>query len=410
MKTDPPGKPEKTRVLAINSGSSSIKFALFSIGDGLKRIREGRIEGIGSNETSFRVRGASGEDLSSRALPQGDHATAIDELMEWIAESGTHGDLAAIGHRVVHGGRKYFRERIITEETIKDLKDLIPLDPAHLSDEILLLEKFARRFPDVPQVACFDTAFHHDLPAVARALPIPRRFESLGVRRYGFHGLSYSFLREELARVEPRVAAKKRVIYAHLGGGASLAAVLDGKSADTSMGFTPASGIPMGTRSGDLDPGLFYYLATAEKMSPAQINEMVNFKSGLLGLSETGSDLKELLKRESRDVRAAEAIAMFCYQIKKMIGSFAAALGGLDTLVFAGGIGENAPCIRERACEGLGFLGIELHGERNARSESVISTDAGRVTVRVIHTDEEYMIAKVSCHVLGLYWKKENQA
>jgi len=233
-------------------------------------------------------------------------------------------------------------------------------------------------------------------------LPIPRRYEAQGVRRYGFHGLSYAFLMGELARLGGTEAAQGRVILAHLGNGASLAAVLGGKPMDTSMGFTPTAGVPMSTRSGDIDPGLVWYLARTEKMGAKQFNEMVNSQSGLLGVSETSSDMHDLLGRETKDVRSAEAVALFCYQVKKWIGAFAAALGGLDTLVFAGGIGENAPAVRARICDGLGFLGIELAEKQNAANEGVISKAAGRVAVRVIHTDEELMIAKTVCQVLNL--------
>ncbi len=303
---------------------------------------------------------------------------------------------------MVDGGPKYSEPLRITPEVVEELRSLSPFNPDHLPEEILLTAAFHRRFPDLPQVACFDTAFHHDLPRVARLLPIPRRYEAQGVRRYGFHGLSYAFLMEELARLAGPEAARGRVILAHLGSGASLAAVCDGKSLDTSMSFTPAAGVPMGTRSGDLDPGLVWYLARTEKMSPKQFNEMVNSQSGLLGISETSSDMRELLNREAQDVRAAEAVALFCYQVKKWIGAFAAALGGLDTLVFAGGIGENAPPVRARICDGLGFLGIELEDERNAANEGVISAAASPVAVRVIRTDEERMIAEAVCRVLGL--------
>jgi acetate kinase len=240
------------------------------------------------------------------------------------------------------------------------------------------------------------------MPRVASLLPIPRRYEAAGVRHYGFHGLSYEFLMEELARLGDPAATKGRVILAHLGNGASLAAVRDGKSIDTSMGFTPTSGLVMSSRSGDLDPGLVFYLARTEHMSVSQFQEMVNHASGLLGVSEISSDLRDLLARESDDVRAAEAVALFCYQAKKWIGSFAAALGGLDTLVFAGGIGENAALIRKRICDGLGFLGIELDQKRNAKNASLISTDGGLVAVRVIRTDEEIMIARSVVRVLSL--------
>jgi acetate kinase len=256
-------------------------------------------------------------------------------------------------------------------------------------------------------VACFDTAFHHDLPRVARLLPIPRRYEAQGVRRYGFHGLSYAFLMGELARLDGAKAARGRVILAHLGNGASLAAVHDGKSMDTSMSFTPTAGLPMSTRSGDIDPGLVWYLARTEQMTAKQFNEMVNFESGLLGISETSSDMHDLLDHETHDIRAAEAVALFCYQVKKWIGAFAAALGGVDTLVFAGGIGENAPAVRTRICDGLGFLGIELDRKRNAENALLSSPDSSRVKVRVIHTDEELMIARSVARVLNLGQIKE---
>jgi acetate kinase len=268
--------------------------------------------------------------------------------------------------------------------------------------EVELIEAFRQRHPTLPQVACFDTAFHCTMPRVAHLLPIPRRFDAMGIRRYGFHGLSYAYLIEELARVAGTTTAQRRVILAHLGSGASLAAVREGKSIDTSMGFTPAGGLTMGTRPGDLDPGVAWYMMKSENLTPKQFNDLINHDSGLLGISETSSDMRDLLAKETDDVRAAEAVAVFCYQAKKWIGAFAASLGGLDTLVFAGGIGENCPVIRSRICDGLGFLGIELEEKQNAGNEGVISAAASRATVRVIHTDEEQMIARSVCSALGL--------
>jgi acetate kinase len=250
-------------------------------------------------------------------------------------------------------------------------------------------------------VACFDTAFHRTMPRVAKLLPIPRRFDAKGVQRYGFHGLSYAYLMEELARLGDPAATTGRVILAHLGNGASMAAVREGKSIDTSMGFTPTAGLAMSTRSGDLDPGLVSYLAHNEQMTATQFHQMVNQQSGLLGVSEISPDMRDLLARETADVRAAEAVALFCYQAKKWMGAFAAALGGLDTLVFSAGIGENCPSIRARICDGLGFLGIHLNEARNAENAAVISSDAGRVAVRVMRTDEELMIARSVCRILG---------
>jgi acetate kinase len=401
-------QPANPRILTINGGSSSIKFAIFDAGDSLRRILEGGIERIGLPEATFRVKGSDQADNFSRLVTAPDHTAAVGVLTDWIEERNGRNTLTAVGHRVVHGGPKYYKPERITAEMVTELKRLSPFDPDHMPEEILLTEAFHRRFPDLPQVACFDTAFHHDLPRVAQLLPIPRRYEAQGVRRYGFHGLSYAFLMEELARVSGSEAARGRVILAHLGNGASLAAVRDGKSVDTSMSFTPTAGVPMSARSGDLDPGLVWYLARTEKMNDKQFNEMVNFQSGLLGVSETSSDMRDLLKYETRDVRAAEAVALFCYQVKKWIGAFAAALGGVDTLVFAGGIGENAPPVRARICDGLGFLGIELEEKQNVANAGVISAAASRVAVRVIRTDEELMIAKTVCHVLGLGSKKEN--
>ena len=404
---DSPMKPASPRILTINGGSSSIKFALFEIRDPLRRILSGALERIGLPEPILRVKGENPADNISQVVPAPDHTVAVGTLMDWIEKRLGRDALTAVGHRVVHGGPKYSEPQRITAKMVEELRDLSPFDPEHLPEEILLTEAFHNRFPDLPQVACFDTAFHHDLPRVARLLPIPRRYEALGVRRYGFHGLSYAFLMGELARLAGPEAAQGRIILAHLGNGTSLAAVHEGKSVDTSMSFTPTAGVPMSTRSGDLDPGLLWYLTRTEGLDAKQFNEMVNFQSGLLGVSETSSDMRDLLDHETQDVRAAEAVALFCYQIKKWIGGFAAVLGGLNTLVFAGGIGENAPIVRARICDGLEFLGLEIEEKKNAVNADVISTNAGRVTVRVIRTDEELMIARMVCRVLGLGCKKE---
>ena len=395
-------KPVTPRILTINGGSSSIKFALFEAGDPLLRILEGAIERIGLPEATLRVKGLNHADNFSRLVTAPNHTVAVGALMDWIEQRSGRDTLTAVGHRVVHGGPKYGKPQLVTVEMVEELRRLSPFDPEHLPEEILLTEAFHRRFSKLPQVACFDTAFHHDLPRVAQLIPIPRSYEAKGVRRYGFHGLSYAYLMGELARLAGAEAAQGRIILAHLGNGASLAAVCQGNPVDTSMGFTPTAGVPMSTRSGDLDPGLIWYLARTEGLDAKRFNEMVNFQSGLLGVSETSSDMRDLLGCEAVDVRAAEAVALFCYQVKKWIGSFAAALGGLDTLVFAGGIGENAPTVRARICAGLGFLGIGLEESRNAANDGVISTAAGQVTVRVMRTDEELMIARTVCTVLGL--------
>lgn len=394
-------KTDSTCILTINGGSSSIKFALFDAGNSLRRIVHGSIERIGLPKTELQVQGLDQKDNYLHPVSAPDHQAAVEVLMDWIAARGDQA-IAAVGHRVVHGGPKYSAPERITDQMIAELRRLSPFDPNHLPEEVLLTEAFHRRFPDLPQVACFDTEFHHDLPRVAQLLPIPRRYEAQGVRRYGFHGLSYAFLMQELARLGEPAATTGRVILAHLGNGASLAAVRNSKPVDTSMGFTPTAGVPMSTRSGDLDPGLVWYLSRSENMDAQQFNEMVNFQSGLLGMSETSSDMRDLLACEADDVRAADAVALFCYQIRKTIGAYAAALGGLDTLVFAGGIGENAPVVRARICENLAFLGIEIEEKHNAENAAVISATTSRVTVRVMHTDEELTIARSVCEVIGL--------
>jgi acetate kinase len=387
-------------VLTINGGSSSIKFALFDTGGELRRIVKGSIERIGLPQSTFKVEAREPADSISRSVAAPTHAAAVSELMSWIEARGRREPLRAVAHRVVHGGPRYSAPQRITAEMITELHRLSPFDPEHLPEELLLTEAFHRRFPQLPQVACFDTEFHHEMPRVAQTLPIPRRYQAQGLRRYGFHGLSYAFLMQQLAQVAGEQAARGRVILAHLGNGASLAAVLAGKSIDTSMAFTPAAGVPMSTRSGDVDPGLMWYLARSEGMTPEGFNRLVNSESGLLGVSETSSDMRDLLEQASQDVRAAEAIALFCYQVKKCIGAYSAALAGLDTLVFAGGIGEQASPIRAQICQGLEYLGVHLDPARNARHEPLISTGTSRVAVRVIPTDEEQMMAALACRTL----------
>ena len=399
-------KSTDAQILTINGGSSSIKFALFNANGSFQRILEGGIERIGQPGAVLKVKGPNDVDNFTRPVTAPDGTEAVAILLDWILARTDRDAWTAVGHRIVHGGPVYSEPQRITEEILIALRLAGPFSPDHLPEEILLIEELHRRFPDLPQVACFDTAFHHELPRVAKLLPIPRRYERQGVRRYGFHGLSYQYLMEELSRLAGSEASDGRIVLAHLGSGVSLAAVHKGKAVDTSMAFTPNSGVPMGTRSGDLDPGLFWFLARTEGLDAKQFNEMVNSHSGLLGVSETSSDMRELLDSESRDVRAAEAVALFCYQVKKCIGAFAAALGGIDTLIFAGGIGENAPVARARICEGLGFFGVELDSDRNAANDGIISADASPVMVRVIRTDEELIIARSVSEFLGLGGKK----
>ena len=387
-------------VLAINGGSSSIKFAVYPTADLLKPSLSGKLDRVGLTGATLSWQTSEhGPENSQSAVPDGE--PAVKFLIDWLEARQEFAAISAVGHRVVHGMARTEPARI-TPDLLDELHRAIPYAPDHLPREIELIESFRARHPRLPQVACFDTAFHRTMPAVAKLLPLPRRYQTKGVQRYGFHGLSYAYLMEELARVAGPDAAHGRVILAHLGNGASLAAVRDGTSLDTSMGFTPAAGLVMGTRTGDLDPGVVAFLAHTEQMTALQFHDMVNHESGLLGVSETSSDMRDLLTREGEDVRAAEAVALFCYQAKKWVGAFAAALGGLDTLVFSAGIGERSAAIRARICEGLGFLGIELHDTRNAAHAAVISTNVSRVTVRVIPTDEELMIARSVSRLLHL--------
>jgi acetate kinase len=386
-------KTASAQILTINGGSSSIKFALYEAGEPLQRGLDGKVDRIGLSGTNLTFRDAKGMPPTSRKMAAADHKSAAKSLLDFLEAQPDFPSVKAVGHRVVHG-MQHTAPELVTQELLDELHRIRPYDPEHLPREIELIEAFRQRHPQLPQVVCFDTAFHRSMPRVAKLLPIPRRFDAKGIQRYGFHGLSYAYLMEELARLGDPAAKTGRVILAHLGNGASLAAVREGQSIDTSMGFTPTAGLVMSTRSGDLDPGLAPYLARTEKMTTPQFYKMVNHESGLLGVSETTSDMRDLLAQEASDLRAAEAVALFCYQAKKWIGSFAAALGGLDTLVFAGGIGENCPAIRTRICEGLEFLGMELHEPRNSENEAVISSDTCRATVRVIRTDEELMIAR----------------
>ena len=400
-------KPASPHVLTINGGSSSIRFALYRLGGTLERSLHGKIDRIGQSGASLTCDDPTRAPPDSRQLAAFDQGKAASSLVDWLEAQEDFGSVQAIGHRVVHG-MLHTDPEPVTRALLDDLVRIIPCDPDHLPREIELIEAFLQRRPALPQVACFDTAFHRTMPRVATLLPIPRRYEAKGVRRYGFHGLSYAYLMEELARLGAPAATTGRVILAHLGSGASLAAVRDGESIDTSMGFTPTAGLVMSTRSGDLDPGVASYLSRTEQQTTEQFYDMVNHQSGLLGVSETSSDLRDLLAQEAGDARAAEAVALFCYQAKKWIGSFAAALGGLDALVFTGGVGENSPLIRERICDGLGFLGVELDPQRNATSAPKISPDPGRVEVRVIRANEELMIARSVVRVLHLGSTRED--
>jgi acetate kinase len=361
--------------LAINAGSSSVKCALFTFESAPRSLARETIDGVA--------------------------AACVPRLLDWIDEHTSGRALVGIGHRIVHGGTLYRNPERVTSEVLANLRQLIPFAPNHLPDEIALVDAIGRHEPSVPQIACFDTAFHADLPEVARRLPIPAAYDAQGVRRYGFHGLSYAFLLQELERIAGSEDAAGRIVLAHLGNGSSLAALRNGRSIDTTMAFTPIGGVAMSTRSGDLDPGVVTYLGRREAMSPDQVEELLSRRSGLLGISGSSGDMRALLAREAAEPACRLAVEAYVYGIKKAIGALAAALGGVDTIVFSGGIGEHAPEIRARICEGLEFLGITIDEERNRGHGPLISTSGGRVTVRVIATDEELMIARAVHRLLA---------
>lgn len=388
-------------LLTVNAGSSSLKLAVFdNAGSPARRVLL-KVERIGTVEARMAVRDCSGGSGEEKRVDAPDQASAVETALGRLAERLPLERLAGIGHRIVHGGPRFTDAVAIDAGVVSALRSLIPLDPGHLPGELDLVEIMRRRFPAVLQVACFDTAFHRDLPRVARLLGLPRKYEVQGVRRYGFHGLSYTYLIGELQRLAGGTAAPERVVLAHLGSGASLAAVRNGRCVDTTMGFTPAGGIPMGTRSGDVDPGLVSYLARTSGITPEGFDAMANRESGLLGISETSADVRDLLAREKNDARAAEAMDVFCYHVRKTIGAYAAVMGGLDALVFSGGIGENSAPIRERCCEGLGFLGIAIDPVANKAGAPLVSFPAARVSIQVIPTDEETVIARQTSLILS---------
>jgi acetate kinase len=381
-------------LLTINGGSSSIKFALFEAGPEIRRAPGGEVSGIGT--PSMTLTDDRGErDVGPGGV--GTHADAVRAVMAWLDTRLEAREVDAIVHRVVHGGDVFVRTQVITSDLLEGLRRLIPLAPNHLPDEIALIEACAAARPTTRHIACFDTAFHHALPEVSRTLAVPR---SPGLRRYGFHGLSYAYLVSELARTDGPLVAGGRLILAHLGNGASLAAVRDSRPIDTSMGLTPMGGLVMSSRAGDLDPGVVTYLARERHLDASALERMLALESGLQALAGE-SDMRTLLAREAGDPRARLAVDVFCHQARKWIGAFAASLDGVDTIVFTGGIGEHAPVIRARICAGLGFLGVVIDDAANGANAAVISSPSSRVRVRVIATDEALMMAREAVALLA---------
>lgn len=376
-------------ILCLNSGSSSRKFALYQFGEGEERLlAEGAAERIGLDRGHLWIRNGEGKTVRDAAPSFPGAEAALQALFDEMDRLRLPRP-DAIGHRLVHGGPDHVAPEQVTPELLASLRRVIPLAPLHLPGELQGIEATASRFPGLPQVACFDTAFHRRMPELAQRLPLPRAFWDEGLRRYGFHGISYEYIMQALGR-----AAPGRVIIAHLGNGASMVAVRDGRPLDTTMGLTPAGGFMMGTRSGDLDPGVILYLLNEKRYDARGLEQLVNHQSGLLGVSGISSDMKTLLEKSPVEPHAAEAVAMFCAQARKHIGALATVLGGLDLLVFTGGIGEKAAPIRREVCRGLEHLGVRLDQQRNDAHTDPVSAEGSRCVVRVIPTNEDLMIAR----------------
>jgi acetate kinase len=377
-----------------------LKCALYQEGNPGELLLSMTVHQAGASGSRLNITDPSGTALLDTPVDGIDSNAALEAMFAWLGEHGYFSQLAAAGHRLVHGGPRYREPQRITPEFLSDIERLVPLDPDHMPAAIRGIQFIAQKFPELPQVACFDTAFHSSLPKVARMYALPQRFYEQSIFRYGFHGLSYEYILGELRAPDGKLAAG-RIIIAHLGSGASMVAIKDGKSIDTSMGFTPLEGLVMSTRSGDVDPGLLLYLLAQEKMPSKDVNTLLNKESGLAGVSGTSADMRDLLGKVSHDVRAADAVELFCYRAKKYLGAYAAVLGGLDVLVFTGGIGEHAPIVREGICSGLDYLGIRLDSSLNESNAPLISSSESHVNVRVIQTDEDRMIVRHVIAVLG---------
>lgn len=399
---------DSRRILTVNGGSSSLKFALFHAMAGTMTLMvSGSLDRIGLPDGRFLAQDHAGQTLYDERVSLSDHVVALRHFLAWLGAQAVGARFDAIGHRIVHGGARYTQPQRVTPELRAALTQLIPLAPAHLPNELAAIAALREDYPDVPQVACFDTAFHRTMPRVAQLIGLPRALLDEGIVRYGFHGLSYEYIVGELEREAGAEVAHGRLVIAHLGNGSSMAAVAGGRSIDTTMGFTPLGGLVMSTRPGDMDPGVFLYLLQSKGMAPSALDALFNQKSGLIGVSGTSSDMRDLLGRAASDTHAAEAVDLYCYSARKALGGLSVALNGLDTVVFTGGIGEHAAEIRRRICERLTVLGIEIDAARNEADASVISSDASRVTVRVMKTDEEVMIAR---HTLSALRSVEGSA
>jgi acetate kinase len=383
-----------TSVLTLNIGSSSLKAALYGIGpahDDPQLVFAAHAERLGASHSRMAVQDARGATLFATEQGLSDHPAALQTLLSWLQQQGAH-DFAVVGHRVVFGGQRYREPQVITDDLVVSLDDLSHFDPLHMPQALQVIAYMRQEYPQIAQVACFDTAFHQTMPQEARLYGLAYALADAGVIRYGFHGLSCESILLQLRAIDP-TAAQGRVIIAHLGSGASMTAVRDGGSLDTTMGFTPTGGLVMGTRSGDLDPGVVLYLLEERKLDAAALRRLFTAEAGLLGVSGVSGDMRDLLEQSSTNPRAAAAVALFCYQARKYLGALAVALGGVETLVFTGGIGERAVEVRQRICAELDFLGVTVDHARNAANAAIISAEGSRATVRVMPSEEDRMIA-----------------
>ncbi len=388
-----------SHVLTLNAGSSTLKFGLFEAGETPKPLITGLIDHIGGAATA-KLKDAQGNTVSFSDLPaknSANHDGALQASLTKISNRFPNAKIDAVGHRVVHGGLNFSDPVELTPEVISELSTLMPFAPLHQPHNLAGVRSALAAFPDAKQVACFDTAFHRQHPFVNDTFALPRSYYDKGVRRYGFHGLSYDYISGKLAEIAPTLHAG-RVVVAHLGNGASMCAMEHGRSVASSMGFSSLDGLPMGTRSGQLDPGVLLYLMNQEGLSATEISDLLYKKSGLLGLSGLSHDMRELLA--SDDIHAREAVDYFCFRIRRELGGLAAALEGLDAIVFTGGIGENAAKIRRRVCAGMHWIGVELDEGRNDANETIISSSFSRVHVMVLPTNEELVIARAATATL----------
>ncbi len=378
-------------ILVINMGSSTLKFGLFPVVQSDDALLQGVLEYSGSTAGQMRIIDSTGGRYDSPEQPDTNRDSAMAGLLQYLQRNSLLDSIQSVGHRLVHGGSK-LREPVRIDSTVRALlEDVIPLAPDHLPHELRAIDEVARVAPGLIQVACFDTAFHSEMPRVARLFGLPRDLSDSGIVRYGFHGLSYEYVAQTLCDHDE---LPPRTIVAHLGNGASVAALLDGVCIDTSMGMTPSGGLVMSTRSGDLDPGVMLYLLRSRGFSASDLDDVTNRRGGLIGISESSSDMRDLLAASSTDPRAEDAIGVFCYQAGKFIGAYSAALGGIDLLVFTGGIGERSPEVRARICQKLAFLGIELDPLLNQANGRTISSRKGGVPIRTVTTREDVMIAR----------------